>query len=294
MDPNQAGMRMEPAEGEKKKKKTRSKPGRHQKIKARVELRVKWEAEKKNCERKGLKVFDKNSPYFAAFQHLEQNFPLKTALPDAQPPKLSERAFFKNLSRKTVSLLRSKLPTSGIAYSSLDGSVCLEDIAKYLHVSPDAIATAALPEEDGKRGLLIFELITNGHQERRIAALGGHSFPVYSPLGNWPISPKGAECIESLVHETDKAHLIKRSGFISSMARFGGVNFTIAKRGGYRNKADCLVSLNSKSLSSAIMDGFEFFENRFSGIVYGAGKWNSEKQQWAGKIPLNYLSFSGI
>ena len=87
--------------------------------------------------------------------------------------------------------------------------------------------------------------------------LGGHSFPVYSPLGNWPISPKGAECIESLVHETDKAHLIKRSGFISSMARFGGVNFTIAKRGGYRNKADCLVSLNSKSLSSAIMDGFE-------------------------------------
>jgi len=96
------------------------------------------------------------------------------------------------------------------------------------------------------------------------------------------------------VHETDKAQLIKRSGFISSMARFGGVNFTIAKRGGYRNKADCLVSLNSKSLSSAIMDGFEFFENRFSGIVYGARKWNSEKQQWEGKIPLNYLSFSGI
>ena len=32
----------------------------------------------------------------------------------------------------------------------------------------------------------------------------------------------------------------------------------IAKRGGYRNKADCLVSLNSKSLSSAIMDGFEY------------------------------------
>ena len=165
MDPNQAGMRTEPAEGEKKKKKTRSKPGRHQKIKARVELRVKWEAEKKNCERKGLKVFDKNSPYFAAFQHLEQNFLLKTALPGAQPPKLSERAFFKNLSRKTVSLLRSKLPTSGIAYSSLDGSVCLEDIAKYLHVSPDTIATAALPDEDGKCRLLIFELTTNGHQD---------------------------------------------------------------------------------------------------------------------------------
>ena len=165
MDPNQAGMRTEPAEGEKKKKKTRSKPGRHQKIKARVELRVKWEAEKKNCEGKGLKVFDKNSPYFAAFQHLEQNFPLKTALPDAQPPKLSERAFFKNLSRKTVSLWRSKLRTSGIAYSSLVGSVCLEDIAKYLHVSPDAIATAALPDEDGKRRLLIFELTTNGHQD---------------------------------------------------------------------------------------------------------------------------------
>ena len=89
---------------------------------------------------------------------------------NAQPKKLSERPFFKNLSRKTVSVLRSKLPTSGIVYSSLDGSVCLKDIAKYLHVSPDAIATAALPDEDGKRHLLIFELTANGHQERRIAA----------------------------------------------------------------------------------------------------------------------------
>ena len=32
----------------KKKKKTRSKPGRHWQIKARVELRTKWEAEKRS------------------------------------------------------------------------------------------------------------------------------------------------------------------------------------------------------------------------------------------------------
>ena len=50
MDPNQAGMRMEPAEGEKKKKKTRSKPGRHQKVKARAELREKWDAKKNKAD----------------------------------------------------------------------------------------------------------------------------------------------------------------------------------------------------------------------------------------------------
>ena len=62
---------------------------------------------------------------------------------------------------------RAAFPSMGCNPSyfqhSLDGSVCLEDIAKYLHVSPDAIATAALPDEDGKRHLLIFELATNGH-----------------------------------------------------------------------------------------------------------------------------------
>ena len=53
--------------------------------------------------------------------------------------------------------------------------------------------------------------------------------------------------------------MIKESGFISSMDHFGGVNFTVGSRGGYRNQADCLVKIEAKNLVLAISRGWEFF-----------------------------------
>ena len=188
------------------------------------------------------------------------------------------------------SLLRWQLPSSRLAYSSLDGSAAHEDVAKHLKVSPVEVPKAALPDDGGKRCIIIFELTIAGHREQRIAALGGHAFAVFSPVGelpNCPISVTGARSMPSLVHETDKAGLIRRSGYLSSMERPGGINFTVSHRGGYRKKADSLVTIRSEKLILAIYDGFNFFENRFSGIVYGARQWKGTK--WEGKIPVSYL-----
>ena len=135
----------------------------------------------------------------------------------------------------------------------------LEVVAKHFNVSPVTMLSAALPDDDGKGRLIVFETKTHGQWERRIAAIGGHSFAVISPLGHWPISVTGARGIPCLVHETDKAVQIRRSGYLSSMQRFGGVNFSVGHRGRYRKKADCLISMSSEKLSAAFSAGFLFF-----------------------------------
>ena len=80
----------------------------------------------------------------------------------------------------------------------------------------------------------------------RYVHLGGHGFPVLSPMGNWPISKVSAASYPVIVHETASGEKIKESGFISSMDRFGVVNFTIGSRGGYQNQANCLVKFKQK------------------------------------------------
>ena len=86
--------------------------------------------------------------------------------------------------------------------------------------------------------------------------------------------------------------MIKESGFISSMDHFGGVNFTAGSRGGYRNQADCLVKIEAKNLVLAISRGWEFFENRFTGLVFGAGRWI--KDGWDGIIPESFLEIVSV
>ena len=263
----------------KKKKKTRSKPGRHRMIKARVEQREKWQLEKSSQERmkehdgkgacvqveankqkdnNGSKVYHPESSFYHAFLHLQSNFPHKVELPDAMAPKQTEIPFFNGLSRKLSFLMRHNLPKVGIPYRSVDGSASLEDVANPFQVSPIAIATASLPSEDGKRRMLLFETVVKGHQERRISALGGHGFAVFSPPGHWPISKTETSLFQMLIHETNNASEIQSSGFISGMSRFGGVNFTVSRRGGYRKKADALVTISSQNLAAAIANGFEF------------------------------------
>ena len=56
------------------------------------------------------------------------------------------------------------------------------------------------------------------------------------------------------------------------MSRYGGVNFSVNQRGGYQKKATALITIEPHNLASVIASGFNFFENRFSGIVYGSVK----------------------
>ena len=86
--------------------------------------------------------------------------------------------------------------------------------------------------------------------------------------------------------------MIKESGLISSMDHFGGVNFTVGSRGGYRNQPDCLVKIEAKNLVLAISRGWEFFENRFTGLVFGAGRWI--KDSWDGIIPESFLEIVSV
>ena len=71
------------------------------------------------------------------------------------------------------------------------------------------------------------------------------------------------------------------------MERIRGINFNC---GGYRPRAHSIVKIKEEELIRAIREGFQFFENRFSSLVFGVGKWNQEKMYWNGNIPLKFLS----
>ena len=126
--------------------------------------------------------------------------------------------------------------------------------------------------------------------EKRVAAVGGHGFAVFSPSGHWPISVQSARQFGRLIHETDKEKEILRSGYIGGISHYGGVNFSVNQPGGYWKKATALITIEPQNLALAIASGFDFFENRFSGIVYGAGEWRSGS--WEGKFPPHFFQFS--
>ena len=67
--------------------------------------------------------------------------------------------------------------------------------------------------------------------------------------------------------------------------RLGGINFT-SKKNSYRKNARHEISVDAVS---AIRNGFVFFENYFTDVIYGVGLWSDG--WWNGKIPLEYLHF---
>ena len=60
----------------------------------------------------------------------------------------------------------------------------------------------------------------------------------------------------------------KKSGCLSSMQRVGGINFNPRVSGGYRPRATSVVLITEEKLILAIKEGFHFFENRFSSLVF--------------------------
>ena len=293
---------MESNEGNKK---ARKRPGRHLKQKRRVEQREKMmeerdqerqEREEHECEEfagSELKIFDKDSPFYSAFTFLEENFPCKIVLRDASAPACVSDHNIQKLSRDVVRLLRWDLPKTGISFSCLDGSAIIGDVANHLRVPVETLmySTSALVGGKGKMRVLIYERWSSGAKEVRISALGGHGFPVFAPPGHCLI-PKPSESCPSAVtplnHETDKIGPIKKANFLSSMDRAGGINFHPRVSGGYRPRANFDITIDQMQLTRALDDGLDFFENHFSGLVYGMGRWDWQTHWWNGKIPLHY------
>ena len=90
-----------------------------------------------------------------------------------------------------------------------------------------------------------------------------------------------------------KLHRVKRSkNQASSMDRFGGENFTVESRGGCRNQANCLVKIQAKNLVLAVSLCYEFFENRFTSLVFGAERCINDS--WDGINPESFLEMVSI
>ena len=87
------------------------------------------------------------------------------------------------MSKSVVQLLRWQLPSSGLAYDCIDGSVAINDVAAYLKVESGLILAASSPKAQRKMRTLVFEKKTGiGFSEQHITCLGGHGFIVHSQL----------------------------------------------------------------------------------------------------------------
>ena len=187
-------------------------------------------------------------------------------------------------------LLRWTLPNSGVAYSKQDGTVNARDLSFYLKVPLEEIMEAIAPTGDDKIRLIAIQMLSFS-TEVRIGCLGGHGFQVYAPPGHclipfskYPIS------ITPLVHETDAADSILASECLSAMEQIGGINFCPRKAGGYRSRAHFVVQLNHQQLNQVLGHNIVFFENRFTGLVFGMGAWSQAFSYWDGKIPLKFAT----
>ena len=145
----------------------------------------------------------------------------------------------------------------------------------------------------GKRRMIIIEETVRGKggKHKRRAALGGHAFAVQFPPGHVKIEKEFAAQLTPLFHETNARTAIEATGYLSAMRHCGGINFTVGQPGGYRPRADTVVTIETPKLTIALDSGFIFFYNQFSGLVFGVGK-QSDDGTWEGKIPLEYLTLS--
>ena len=79
--------------------------------------------------------------------------------------------------------------TQDLSVCQYDGSASVVDVPRYLRADESDIEMA-ISDGSEKPRLFLFQFGNGG--KRKICALGGHGFPVLSPLGNWPISKESA------------------------------------------------------------------------------------------------------
>ena len=237
---------------------------------------------------KSDKVTDPGNKFYSAFKELEENLVFKFAWSAKCSQPLKPERDTDRLSRDLVRLLRWNLPKLGIAYSRYDGSVRIAGAARYFHVPEGKIIDATTSST--KVRIVIFQRLSLDINKVRIGACSGHGFCVYAPPGHCLVEKTIGHChIAPLMHETAHADLIIESNFLSAMDREGGVNFNPRISGGYRPRAEFEAIISETELAKAIKNGIQFFENRFSGLVYGVGAWNQGKGWWDGKIPREYV-----
>ena len=120
--------------------------------------------------------------------------------------------------------------------------------------------------------------------ELRIAAVGGQGFHVFAPPGHVKVGSEIAKDICPLIHESDQMPAITSSKVLSSVKRPTGINFSAKVKGNYRPSASHELKISNDKMQSLVKQGYDFFENRFSGLVYGLGRW--QKDWWENWIPL--------
>ena len=139
----------------------------------------------------------------------------------------------------------------------------------------------------GKQRIVI--LVSGETSVKRIASTGGHSFRVRNPPGHAQISEKRATEIKFLVHKTDSNSIdsIRGTGSLMDIKR-AGVQFTIQTSGSNKKRATHDFQID---ILKAIKKGYQFFENKFTGIVYGQGVWDGS--WWTGEIFLGLNNREG-
>ena len=179
---------------------------------AKKKVDAKWgKDEEKRKLPSEIKLFDPNSPLFDVYLAMEENFCCKFGVALAMTPRQQPKTNLIMLSKRLVKLLRWDLPASEIPYNLYDGSASVLIVTRYLRADESDIEMA-ISDGSEKPRLFLFQLGNEG--KRKICALGGHGFPVLSPMGNWPISRVSVASYPILVHETASGEKIKESGFI--------------------------------------------------------------------------------
>ena len=281
-----------------KKKRVRKRPGRHLLQNRRVAQREGMVQNGEDVDVEQLKMlslqkpkFLPSSPYFPAYEFLEKNFICKKVV---TPPMPKNPQNAKKLSIELVRLLRWQLPFSGIPFSAEDGSAEVRDVATHLGVTVEAVIEAASTGGKGggeKLRMVVIELISSSQTVTRISAVGGHGFRVNCQPGHRlvPLMATRESSIAPLFHETSAVEAIRQTNNLSSMDRVGGINFHPRKAGNYRPNAGFDILMGETQLNQALGDGLFFFENHFSGLIFGMGKWKEANAWWDGLIPLKYL-----
>ena len=235
------------------------------------------------------KITSEKNKYHQDFLALNKNLILRKVLPDVTSPfskvPLSEGS---TLARKLSWFLRHGMAEKINSFSKINGSVDVKEASVCLKIQLEKVFQIVHPSYDkgSKRRFVIYETISNGSSSNfRIAALGGHSFPVFSPVGQYQLEITSIVQLTPLIHKTSFVKEIKKSGFLSQQSRFGGINFC-SKENHYREGSSHEIHVDA---ASAYNDGYFFFGNYFSDVIYGTGKWCDDG--WNGRIPLEYFQF---
>ena len=181
------------------------------------------------------------------------------------------------------------------SFSKIDGSIEISTIQKHLGYSKEEILLATHPAFDHdseclrkRRFIIIESYLPRGSKETRIAALGGHSLQIEASPGHFLLGKESASQLGPFTHRTSAASDIIDAGYLSHKGRKSSVNFTSGKNL-YKSQASHEIEVD---VETARVQGYAFFGNWFTNIIYGIGKW--EQGQCSGKIPLKFLTIKKL